>query len=299
MSIPVLSISQPVWERLQPGPLPAKVLAVFGEVCDLVTADGCVVALVLPQIGDGPLNAVVATTSAALSRFEVGMPATLDGTRLQVGESIFSLERAHIWDPRPDWEQFRSRQPAKATKWGSLRSTAARLATVGSLLDLVAQGTARDARLGSSIPSGWVENGVLVAVQESTTHLRRGWSGDVDELRWATVQLAGLGNGLTPAGDDFLVGVMLSAWLAHPEPEPLCNHIVEIAAPRTTLLSAAFLRAAARGECSEAWHTLLAALALDTNRAVARAVRRVMSHGATSGADALAGFLWALDRVAL
>lgn len=298
MSTPVLSISQPVLQRLQQDPLPAKVLAVFGEACDLVAADGCVVALVLPQIGNGPLNVVVAN-SAALSRFEIGMPATLDAAQLRVSECVFNLENAHSWDPRPAWEQLRSQQPADAARWGSLRSTAARLAPAGSLLALVAQGTAGDARLGTSVPSGWVEDGVLAALRKGTMHLRSGWSGDVDELRWASTQLAGLGGGLTPAGDDFLAGVMLSAWLVHPEPEPLCSHIVEVAAPRTTLLSAAFLRAAARGECNEAWHMLLDMLTEDSDEPVVQVVRQVLSHGATSGADALAGFLWAVDRVAL
>jgi hypothetical protein len=105
-------------------------------------------------------------------------------------------------------------------------------------------------------------------------------------------QLAGLGSGLTPAGDDFLMGVMLRAWLTHPEPEPFCQQIVEIAVPRTTTLSAALLRAASRGECSAAWHTLLTALESGAQPQLEKAVQAILSHGHTSGADILAGFLW-------
>ncbi len=299
MSIPVLSISQPVWERLRQGPLTAKVLAVFGEVCDLVTADGYVVALALPKIGNGPLSMLVAANSAVLSRFEAGMPATLSEARLQVGGSIFTLDTAHIWDPRPAWEQLRRQHPTNAARWADLRDIAARLARAGDLLALVAQGARHDTRYADAPSSGSVEDGVLAAIRTGTTHLRSGWSGDVVELRRATVQLAGVGSGLTPAGDDFLAGVMLSAWLAHAEPESLCSHIVQVAAPRTTLLSAAFLRAAARGECSEHWHMLLAMLAPEANGPMVNAVQRILSHGATSGADTLAGFLWAVDRGAL
>ena len=115
---------------------------------------------------------------------------------------------------------------------------------------------------------------------------------DVARLQEVAVELAGRGIGLTPAGDDFLAGIMLWAWLAYPAPGPLCRALVEAAAPRTTTLSAAFLRAAARGECDAAWHQLLAALSTGSAAQFAPAVQRVVAHGATSGADMLAGFMW-------
>ena len=127
-------------------------------------------------------------------------------------------------------------------------------------------------------------------------NLRSGWEGDVTALRDAAAHLAGLGIGLTPAGDDFLAGIMLWAWLAYPAPGPLCRALVEAAAPRTTTLSAAFLRAAARGECDANWHQLLAALSTGSAAQLAPAVQQVVAHGATSGADMLAGFLWLTDN---
>jgi hypothetical protein len=98
---------------------------------------------------------------------------------------------------------------------------------------------------------------------------------------------------LTPGGDDFLCGAMLWAWLAHSRPGSLCHAIARSAAPRTTTLSAAFLWAAARGECSAAWHRLLEALAEGNGVGIAQAGQGVLARGATSGADTLAGFLWA------
>jgi hypothetical protein len=67
--------------------------------------------------------------------------------------------------------------------------------------------------------------------------------------------------------------------------------VVETAADLTTTLSAAFLRAAARGECSAAWHGLLAAFAEGDDVAMTAAAGRVLSYGATSGVDALTGFV--------
>jgi hypothetical protein len=97
---------------------------------------------------------------------------------------------------------------------------------------------------------------------------------------------------LTPAGDDFLAGVMLWAWLAHPSPHRVCQILLEEAVPRTTVLSAALLSAAAVGECSAPWHRLLQALPAGDEHGITKAAHHVLSFGNTSGADSLAGFLW-------
>jgi hypothetical protein len=129
--------------------------------------------------------------------------------------------------------------------------------------------------------------------------VKAGWAGDVGRLREGAAQLAGLGGGLTPGGDDFLCGAMLSAWLAHPRPGSLCRVIAETSASRTTTLSAALLWAAAEGECSAAWHALLDALAQGDDAGMNKAAQEVLIHGATSGADAMAGFLWAGTRISV
>ena len=107
--------------------------------------------------------------------------------------------------------------------------------------------------------------------------------------------LAGLGPGLTPAGDDYLVGLMagLRVWpgLCEVSSEEDCRIILEAAEGRTTLLSRAFLRSAKEGLFGEIWHELLAELAGGEATRIRQAVRRILSAGATSGADALAGFL--------
>ena len=68
-------------------------------------------------------------------------------------------------------------------------------------------------------------------------------------------------------------------------------------APRTTRISRAYLEAAAQGLAIEPWHAFVRCLGSgdDALRATARALLRV---GETSGADALTGFCWALNRAA-
>jgi len=137
---------------------------------------------------------------------------------------------------------------------------------------------------------------MLSKAQAAVQTLRKGWDGDLEQLGVGAVGLAGLGGGLTPAGDDFLVGAMVGAWLGHPAPGHLCRVLVEAAAPRTTTLSAAFLGVAARGECSAPWHALLTALSTGRESDIETALQEVLAHGATSGADTLAGFLYLIWR---
>jgi len=269
------SISRSVHERLQQ-PLSARVLAVFERVCDLATNDGGVIALATSQIGDGPLNIVVDVDFATV---EPGTEAHWNGERLQVGGLKVALDKAVIWEPCPDWESLQAVYDNLVDYLPFLHTLALRHAPEGSLLAL------------TSTQEGGPD-ATFDAAREAIEVLRTGWQGDAAQLQAGAARLAGLGGGLTPAGDDFLTGLMLWGWLAHSDPGSLCRLLAEATAPRTTTLSAAFLRAAARGECSAAWHALLAALSRGSDEEVAMTVRGVLAHGATSGADALAGFLW-------
>ena len=217
------------------------------------------------------------------------MVACFEGTRLRVGGLEVELDQSEPWEPRPGWNRLRQNRERIGSRLPLLRALALRHLPKGSLLSLLLNQATETIDLtgfGKPIRSG------KVAIQEALQHLKTGWAGNSTLLQAGATQLAGLGGGLTPAGDDFLAGVMLRAWLAHPTPDALCQLVLEAAAPRTTILSAAFLRAAARGECSAAWHRLFSALASGAEDQLAEPVRDVLSYGHTSGADTLAGFLW-------
>ncbi len=165
-----------------------------------------------------------------------------------------------------------------------------RLAPAGSWLELAA-GWRRGVVIPAEADPTW--EGIARRAWQGLHALLEGWSGADDTWAGPAVALAGLGHGLTPAGDDFLCGAMAWAWLAHPEPEAFCQPLVRAAAPRTTALSAAWLRTAAAGEFSAPWHRLLGALANEQGHPaeIEAAVREALAHGATSGADILAGLL--------
>jgi hypothetical protein len=279
--VPALSIARPVGDLLAARPFAARVPAVFERACLLVTPGRDVLSLVLPAIGDGPLNIVVAAEAGAFDGLAAGMPARLEGDGLIVGGVQVTLAGAASWEPRPDWQRLRAEGAAEPHRLAELSQTALARAPGDSLPALLAPAAGQTA---ATRPRAEVE-----ALRAGAAELAAARAGGRAGLAAAAARLAGLGGGLTPAGDDFLAGAMLRAWLDDPAPGAFCQAVLAAAEPRTTLLSAALLGAAARGECSAAWHRLLAGLA--AGKPLLPAVDAVLAQGHTSGADALAGFL--------
>ncbi len=122
---------------------------------------------------------------------------------------------------------------------------------------------------------------------------------NLELVRAGARSLAGLGGGLTPSGDDYLVGIMYAVWTAGgaDEAAAICGQIAEVAGRRTTPLSRAWLRAAAAGEASSLWHELVGGLVMRDLRSVQAVTRRMLALGHTSGADSLAGFLQGLQAL--
>jgi hypothetical protein len=100
-------------------------------------------------------------------------------------------------------------------------------------------------------------------------------------------ELIGLGPGLTPSGDDFLIGAlaMLDA-LEQTNTHAALGEAILATASRTSPLSASLLRAATAGHVGENLHTMVAAVIAGDAEAALAAAARV---GHTSGWDALAG----------
>ncbi len=110
------------------------------------------------------------------------------------------------------------------------------------------------------------------------------------------MNMMGLGMGLTPSGDDFLLG-LCAAFHAnqHPDLSFLIQHLNQEASERTTEISQHFLQAAAQGWFSQ---SLIAFNALNhtaTRFCVQKACHAVLNKGATSGLDTLLGYMTGLS----
>jgi hypothetical protein len=106
-------------------------------------------------------------------------------------------------------------------------------------------------------------------------------------------RLVGFGKGLTPSGDDFLLGLIASLYLINdPRLDYLVSKIKEIIASereKTTFLSAKFLEYASQGRFSESILNLLEAILTKNPAATEEAVKKCLDFGASSGRDTLFG----------
>jgi hypothetical protein len=263
----------------------AYVLHVFEPVANLVNAESRVLSVVNPRVGNGPFSLVVPDTNFT-DFIEAGSQiGSLTGL-LQIGELQIDYSEAPLWAPAPDWDAA----GPDSFPWtvDHLRALLSQHADPDSFAQLVIS--------PSHAEQPWAKT-LAAARQPASDLLAALGQTDLQGIQDAAAGLAGLGVGLTPAGDDFLVGVMHGLYAVYGELNALtlCLNIAEAAIPRTNSLSAAWLEAAARGEAGEPWHQLLAAISAQDQAAFEAAVLRILPTGHTSGADALGGFLAVLE----
>jgi hypothetical protein len=292
--VEALSMSSRVARALREEGWSGELVAVHARSCYVMDEDSEIYAVVDEAAGNGPLNLVVGgALPGALQHLSVGETVKSTGSLLMLSDSLdIGLANAALWNATP---------PALPPDQDALRLT---LATVFD----TASGEAPATSLARLLP--YLDEEDLPDELQRVDHFPRSHAlmcglaeslarRNRRSLKVVTSSLAGFGPGLTPAGDDFLAGVLLALALRqepHPDPElhEIAGLVLDTAAPRTGEISAAYLKAARAGEAGERWHRLLAALRSGAGEALPAAARAVMQTGETSGGDMLAGFLTAL-----
>ena len=268
-----------------------RVLHVFERVCNLVDDRGEVISLISPPLGPDPLAICISDPLNFTRHVDAANAVSLTPMQITVGPLHIILTPAADWNPRPDWLSVHTHLDRVQARLPLVAGLMRQYAPSDSFAPLVVD----DAQGPEVYPVG--QNRAIVVAQEPAHLLVDGLlAGDEPACLEAAQRLAGLGGGLTPSGDDFIVGALYARWLIHPADATLGIAIAEHAAPRTTCLSAAWLKAAARGEAGSLWHTLIAALIAKDDACLQAAAIDLLRIGHTSGADALAGFMAVLCR---
>ncbi len=111
--------------------------------------------------------------------------------------------------------------------------------------------------------------------------------------------LIGFGEGLTPSGDDFLVGFIAPLhFLDNSELYPLLKkikRIINLEKEKTTFLSGKFLEYACQGRFPETILNLIETIFSRNRKEVKEAAKKCLDFGATSGRDTLLGVLAGLS----
>src|SRR5215208_5665945 len=248
-----------------------RILHLFDRACNLINEHRDVLSIVTPQIGDGPFNVVVKDNVLFSDRLNIESLIYVSPSQLNLGDLTIHTADAKHWNPSPNWDSFHANKNkiSNYLKHGGF-----------------------DTLLGE--PSVLLNHRNFPVTQSLASNLCSSLvNADISSCLMAATKLAGLGAGLTPAGDDFIMGAIYAAWIIHPfeVASVLARKIVNSTAPRTTSLSAAWLRCAGRGEAGILWHTFFDALISSDAAAIQSRITKLLSVGHTSGADALSGFI--------
>ncbi len=267
--------------------------SLYRNSVNLVDAKGELLSIVLPDSGPGPFALVVRPEVAgfqAAGGFEAWLQpdsrVEAGGQELEIGPLQVAYGTAARWNPRPSWDRVGPQ---------TLRNRIAELKTL--LIDRAPEGSFAPLVDPAALESHSGLGAAALAAAVGPAHdlmlsLRQRAA---EAVGHAAERLAGLGGGVTPSGDDYLVGVMQAIWaLTDPAAaQELTHAIVSRAVSRTNLISGAWLTAAGRGEAGSEWHVL--AVALASGGPLEEAAEWLIRRGHTSGADGLAGFMAAAE----
>lgn len=274
-----------------------SVLAAFKSATYLEGAGGiaCLVPRSAPR---GPLNVPV-------DGFRPGTPE-LHGRAWRFHGAILAIDGFGMFavSTRDAWTPPRHPVPSPTTVLAGLALMRSALAARAPRGDLIVHVLGRrPERRAVEAPRPILRNSSLDLHFARTLPALARWLDDAFRGRGGTepspiVDLLGAGSGLTPSGDDCIVGLLvaLHALGARNVAATVACVVARHAPRRTSRLSAAHLDAACAGEATEPLHAAIAALAAGTSPEPALDALERFGHG--SGFDALAGVLLAADAIA-
>jgi hypothetical protein len=247
-------------------------------------------------LGVGPLNALCkfSQTTGALELEGInGAGVERRGDMLHMAGIAFSLSRATLW--QPPRVRLSITHDALGRRLDELRCMIVRshVRGFGKLIPRL---------IGRYEASPCTQDDVLLACAWQATDAFSRWLHEAlaeQDLRMPIPQeaarLVGLGPGLTPAGDDFLGGVMIAmrSLGEHALADRIKDWVLPLARTQTNKISLAHLRCAAAGEGAAALHDMLAALNSRRAHALTRHIDTLDAIGHSSGWDVLAGAICA------
>jgi hypothetical protein len=263
-----------------------RVHSVFARVVNMVHDDSRLYTLAAGDLDDAPNTAVLeGVASFAAFDLAVGDPVRGDAQRLQVGDGL-----AVVLTAASAWTGALPRYPATPSALCAnlccLRAELPRLGAGGGTMT-------------SPTGSGTFDHAVTTLLEQRVDRLSAALEQCdlADAVQHARAML-GLGPGLTPSGDDFLVGLFAvfnvagspcHGWLRGG------REVLDGAEDATHAISLAALTEAAAGRVRASITALIAHLLHGLPGSLPVPLRRVLAIGSTSGADIVAGIRCGLE----
>lgn len=249
-------------------PWEGRVQSVYSRAVNILHPDGILISFVnsIEQMTD--YGIVISDFESLLSIISTGTSILFNGTFFSSSSLTVNLSQAKVWNGKCD-------QLLKKSKFdtGPIKRAFLKVARQDGLAPLV---TGRDPNVFS------IAAGDIITKAFNRADIKNGLLMDLSPL-------VGLGIGFTPSGDDFIAGALLYERLSGIDcinKESIRNHLSGTTAGGKTLLKLVL-------SYSFPYYLKQFGEALCVKNIPARkTVAKVLMHGATSGSDALAGFLW-------
>ena len=282
-----ISLGQKAWETclLQSG---ARVMGVTSRGLFLLTPPQRILFVSVEHVRS-PLTITLDRACDQLRRLEIGAAARFSGTRLVFPtiELSVSLSADAMWQcplpaaaPRPRAEQTRVLQSIA-------QAVLARRGYVGLAALLPALLDRPEAASLSTEHAAILDQLIALRCTVQMGGSRR----IIDGL----TSLLGQGRGLTPSGDDMVMGflLMLNRWRTDYDSLALNQAVIEAAYQCTTTISANLIECAADGQGDERLIAVADGIATGT-ASIDECAEFILDWGSSSGIDALAGMALAI-----
>jgi len=258
----------------------AQVHSVFVRACNIETQAGELVTVVSPGSGNLPHGIRCA---APFARLHQGQAANLEGATLRIpaADFVMDLSRAALWNGRVAAVSPGQRS-AELQKM--LRRHAPDQGVAPALFSCGRSHSALQRALVARMAQ------VLPVLARATETREPG------AVVAALSALVGLGTGLTPAGDDFIVGYLAALWSRAYRDRGIGALLRALAVPvgrlslHTNAISRQMLRDAVQGHFAQRLAEVVHSICGGGD--VAGAAKRALKVGHSSGADALCGLLF-------
>jgi hypothetical protein len=288
-------VAQQFGIRVEPARAGGVVHSVFARACNIQTRAGQLVALLAPAAGNLPHGIRCALPpAAAFDRWLV------PGQKAVAGESSLSIPAAGILvdlSGATRWSGDLAAYLVDPQAGATLRAVRELLA----LLQRLARGGFASALPPRAAQSGELDRALRSRLVQALPLIAQGvGESDAVAVERALGLLVGLGPGLTPSGDDFIVGLLAGLWCRAAREQRLRNLLAALAEPlarlagKTNAISRQFIGNAVAGQFSEPVVELVAALAGRAARDVPSSARTALRTGHSSGADTIVGLVFGL-----
>jgi hypothetical protein len=265
-----------------------RVHSVFKRVVNLECASGELFTLASRELDNAPNTAILDVADFRAASIAVGSPFFAVDAELHLGCGV----EVH-WASSSMWH---ASLPRYTGVNGALPT---HLSYARKFLAQYAWSAAHEAAAAHNIADNAFAIKVKSALEQRSTllldALEHGWHATA---RRHAISLIGLGPGLTPAGDDFLVGLFAVLNLA----DSPCRgwlgggkHVLGSAEESTNSISLAALIASANGRVRETITALIESLMYRDPAMLGERLSKVLDIGALSGAYLVAGTLAGLD----